>query len=76
MTSVVILVRNLAKEFQLEVVIFTREKENEITLIRKFVYVVKDAMRADKWVNTAHTTNKCVLWSGFSDGFLYLRNNN
>ena len=76
MTSVVVLVGNLAKEFQLEIVIFTREKENEVTLIRKFIDVIKNAMRADKWVNTANTTNKDILWMGFHDCFLNSWNNN
>jgi len=60
MTTVIVLIRDVTEEFQLEVVVFSRKEENEMTVTCQFIYIIKDSVRAHERIDTSNTTYKGV----------------
>jgi len=65
MSSIVVLIRNPSKEFQLQIIVVTWEKQYEIMTIGQFVDIVKYPMGTNKRINITNSTNENEVWISF-----------
>ena len=65
MSSIVVLIRNSTKEFQLQVIVVTREEQYEVMTIGQFVDIVKYPMGTNKRIYITNTTDENEVWISF-----------
>ena len=76
MTSVIVLIWDSSEQGELQIVVFSGEKQNEVILLCQLIEIVQYAMWANKRIDSADTCNESIVRILFAYHFADARNDN